>query len=207
MKLSSWSVSICSLAASMPSAMGRSKLGPSFFTSAGARLMVVRPMGNLKPELVSAVVTRSRDSFTAASGRPTMTMTVSPQPALTSTSTGYASMPLTAAEQTLESMGELWPRLVLSAMRLSQSKEKEPRPQKVNAVLKKNWRQPTLAEAIQPLPSARQCLTAVFGMGTGRTTASWPPKNVKDRWRYSLKTNTQEKRGITCTRVKTAGSS
>ena len=30
-------------AARMPSAMGRSKLGPSFFTSAGARLMVTRP--------------------------------------------------------------------------------------------------------------------------------------------------------------------
>jgi hypothetical protein len=34
---------------------------------------VVRPMGNLNPELVRAVVTRSLDSFTAASGRPTMT--------------------------------------------------------------------------------------------------------------------------------------
>ena len=31
--------------------------------------MVVRPIGNLKPELVSAVITRSRDSFTAASGQ------------------------------------------------------------------------------------------------------------------------------------------
>jgi hypothetical protein len=30
-----------------------------------------------------------------------MTINVSPNPALTSTSTGYASMPLTAAEQTL----------------------------------------------------------------------------------------------------------
>jgi hypothetical protein len=39
----------------------------------------------------------------------------------------------------------------------------------------KDWRQPTLAEAIQPLPLARLCLTAVFGMGTGRTTALWPP--------------------------------
>ena len=104
MKLSSWSVSSCSLAASMPSAMGRSKLGPSFFTSAGARLIVMRPIGNLNPELVSAVETRSRDSFTAASGRPTMTTMVSPQPELTSTSTGNASMPLSAAEQTLESM-------------------------------------------------------------------------------------------------------
>jgi hypothetical protein len=85
----------------MPMAMGRSKLGPSFFTSAGARLMVVRPMGNLKPELVRAVLTRSRASFTAASGRPTMMTKVSPQPASTSPSTGYASMPLTAAKRTL----------------------------------------------------------------------------------------------------------
>ena len=41
----------------------------------------------------------------------------------------------------------------------------------------KIWRQPTLAEAIQPLPSARLCLTAEFGMGSGRTTALWSPKN------------------------------
>ncbi len=41
--------------------------------------------------------------------------------------------------------------------------------------LLKDWRQPTLAEARQPLPLARLCLTAVFGMGTGRTTALWPP--------------------------------
>ena len=54
----------------MPMAMGRSKLGPSFFTSAGARLMVVRPKVKLNPELISAVITRSRDSFTAASGKP-----------------------------------------------------------------------------------------------------------------------------------------
>src|SRR5580698_6789161 len=86
-------------------AMGRSKLGPSFRTSAGARLMVVRPMGNLNPELVSAVLTRSRDSFTAASGSPTITTIVSPQPELTSTSTGKASIPLTAADKTRASMG------------------------------------------------------------------------------------------------------
>jgi hypothetical protein len=33
------------LRGSIPTAIGRSKLGPSFFTSAGARLIVVRPMG------------------------------------------------------------------------------------------------------------------------------------------------------------------
>src|SRR5262249_14119600 len=42
--------------------------------------------------------------------------------------------------------------------------------------LEKNWRQPTLAESIKPLPSARLRLTAEFGMGSGRTTALWPPK-------------------------------
>jgi hypothetical protein len=54
----------------------------------------------LKPELVSAVVTRSCDSFTAAAGRPTMTVMVSLQPQLTSASTGKASIPLTAADKT-----------------------------------------------------------------------------------------------------------
>ena len=47
----------------------------------------------------------------------------------------------------------------------------------VSAFLK-DWRLPTLAEAIQPLPSALQCLTAVFGMGTGRATAVMPPKGA-----------------------------
>src|SRR5713226_14565 len=45
----------------------------------------------------------------------------------------------------------------------------------------KIWRQPTLAEAIQPLPSARLRLTAEFGMGSGRTTALWPPKIIKEQ--------------------------
>src|SRR5205809_3103179 len=45
----------------------------------------------------------------------------------------------------------------------------------VSAFLK-NWRRPTLAESIKLLPSARLCLTAEFGMGSGRTTALWPPK-------------------------------
>ena len=69
--------------------------------------MVVRPKVKLKPELIGAVMTRSRDFFTAASGRPTMTMMVSPYPAFTSTSTGYASMPFTAAEQTLANVGRV----------------------------------------------------------------------------------------------------
>ncbi len=50
------------------------------------------------------------------------------------------------------------------------------------SALIKNWRLPTLAEAIQPLPSAMQRFTTVFGMGTGGTTALLPPEN-----RLSLK--------------------
>ena len=68
----------------------------------------------------------------------------------------------------------------------------------VSAFLK-DWRLPTLAEAIQPLPSALQCLTAVFGMGTGRTTAVMPPKMSKERLRGgfggSLKTTHRGKKG------------
>src|SRR5580658_3853322 len=101
----------------MPMAMGRSKLGPSLRTSAGARLMVVRPMGNLNPEFVSAVETRSRDSFTATSGNPTMTTTVSPQPEFTSTSTGKASMPLTAEDKTRASIRGYWAKAGARAMR------------------------------------------------------------------------------------------
>src|ERR1019366_6371279 len=52
------------------------------------------------------------------------------------------------------------------------------KPQRIfSGVLMKNWRLPTLAEPIGLLPSARLCLTAEFGMGSGRTTALWPPRN------------------------------
>ena len=53
-------------------AIGRSKLGPSFRASAGARLMVIRyPYGQRNPLLEMAEVTRSLLSLTAVSGRPT----------------------------------------------------------------------------------------------------------------------------------------
>ena len=39
------------------------------------------------------------------------------------------------------------------------------------------WRLPTLAEPIEPLPSAALRLTAEFGMGSGRTAALLPPEN------------------------------
>ncbi len=55
--------------------------------------------------------------------------------------------------------------------------QKKDRPESQAGLSRKIWRQPTLAEAIQPLPLARLCLTAEFGMGSGRTTALWSPKN------------------------------
>src|ERR1700759_4079723 len=62
--------------------------------------MVVRVRGMRKPELLRAENTRSSDSFTAASGRPTRKSLGSPRsPVLTSTCTDTASMPTRAAEQ------------------------------------------------------------------------------------------------------------
>ena len=58
------------VAASTAAAIARSKPGPALRRSAGARLAVIRCCGNSKPELASAARTRSRDSRTAASGRP-----------------------------------------------------------------------------------------------------------------------------------------
>jgi hypothetical protein len=57
---------------SIPRAIGRSKIGPSFRTSAGARLIVIRfPLGQRNALLQFAEVTRSLLSLTAASGSPT----------------------------------------------------------------------------------------------------------------------------------------
>src|SRR6266699_6171504 len=59
--------------------------------------------------------------------------------------------------------------------------EETKKPENDSPAFLKNWRLPTLAEPIGLLPSARLCLTAEFGMGSGRTTALWPPKNVAVR--------------------------
>ena len=45
---------------------------PVFFRLAGARFTVIRLTGKLRPLLLAAARTRSRASFTAASGKPTM---------------------------------------------------------------------------------------------------------------------------------------
>ena len=65
----SGSCGTCSLAASTPTAIARSKLGPSLRTCAGARFTVIRFCGNSSPELSSAARTRSRDSRIARSGQ------------------------------------------------------------------------------------------------------------------------------------------
>ena len=75
---SSGSGLISSAAAMIPSRMGRSYTVPSFRSRAGARFTVMRLTGNFAPQFFTAARTRSRDSFTAASGRPTTSKPGSP---------------------------------------------------------------------------------------------------------------------------------
>ena len=81
------------LATSRAKAMGRSKPGPSLRRSAGARFTMTRVSGTLRPLWRRAERTRSRDSCTAASARPTMCRPGSPGARSTSTVTSWASSP------------------------------------------------------------------------------------------------------------------
>ncbi len=75
-------------------AIGRSYALPSFLTSAGAKLMVVIPVGTAYPLSRMAERTRSTDSLTAVSGSPTIVITVEGLwTAVSSMSTPMASMP------------------------------------------------------------------------------------------------------------------
>src|SRR5208283_202163 len=67
--------------------------------------------------------------------------------------------------------------ILAPAKRVDNRDERQKTRRKISGFLLKNWRLPTLAEPIGLLPSARLCLTAEFGMGSGRTTALWPPRN------------------------------
>ena len=58
-----------------------------------------------------------------------------------------------------------------------ENKKSPPRGGGTGSFTKLPWQRPTLAQAIQALPSALQRFTAVFGMGTGGTTAVMPPGN------------------------------
>ena len=64
-----------------------------FSMSAGARLTVMRFGGSARPMAPMALRTRTRDSPTALSGRPTMVKLGRPDEMLTCTSTSSASMP------------------------------------------------------------------------------------------------------------------
>src|SRR5690625_1837756 len=80
----------------MPSAIGKSKRPPSLGKSAGARLTVIRLLGNSKPHVSRAARTRSLLSRTAASGKPTIDKDGRPLARCTSTMTDGASIPSTA---------------------------------------------------------------------------------------------------------------
>ena len=70
-----FSIEFCSTkpaSAKIPIAIGKSKLVPSFFISAGAKFTITFITGKVKPEFLTAERTLSRASLTAASGNPTI---------------------------------------------------------------------------------------------------------------------------------------
>ena len=75
------------LAVKTARAIGKSKLGPSFFMSAGARFTTTLLDGKLKPQFFIAAFTLSLDSLTDTSGKPTIQKLGSPPAISTSTST------------------------------------------------------------------------------------------------------------------------
>ena len=88
------------MAAIIPSAIAKSKWLPSFGMSAGAKLTMTRLAGMARPEAVSAACTRSLDSATALSGKPTKMNRTCPLATCTCTSTGRASIPSNATVET-----------------------------------------------------------------------------------------------------------
>ena len=71
----------------MPIAIAKSRVEPSFFKFAGARLMVIRFKGNSKLLFLIADLTLSLASFTATSAKPTISKTTIPLQISVSTST------------------------------------------------------------------------------------------------------------------------
>jgi len=92
---------ICLLASKIPAAIGKSKLGPDFGKSAGARLTVILWVWKEKPEFRTAERTRSRDSWTAVSPSPTMKNCDLPESRSASTSMISHSSPMVVAEKIL----------------------------------------------------------------------------------------------------------
>ena len=84
----------------MPRAIGRSYIGHFFLRSAGARLTVIRaPQGNLYPEFLMALRTRSRLSWMAVSPSQTMVNCHIPVTTSTSISTRFPIIPYIEAEK------------------------------------------------------------------------------------------------------------
>src|SRR5713226_9628906 len=79
-------------------AIGRSSPAPPFLIPDGARLTVTRRSGHDRPLDNNAARTLSRDSRTAASGRPTTVNPGSPLETWTSTETLTPSTPIRTAE-------------------------------------------------------------------------------------------------------------
>ncbi len=92
------------VATSTPTAMARSSPAPPLRTPDGARFTVTRRRGQGSPLESSAARTRSRDSRTAASGRPTMVKPGSPLETWTSTETGRPTAPVRVAAEMEASM-------------------------------------------------------------------------------------------------------
>src|SRR3989304_7344875 len=90
-------VGICSEAAKIPTAIAKSKAGPDFGKSAGAKFTVNRRSAILADEFLIAARTRSFDSSTALSGKPTILKAGKPEEISASTSIGKASSPTTDA--------------------------------------------------------------------------------------------------------------
>ena len=95
---------ICSDAARIPIAIGRSNAVPFFLISAGARLTTKRVRGILKLLLFIVLSTRCRLSFTALSGKPTRTIPTPVAIQFTSIVIEMASTPYTALPKVLTSM-------------------------------------------------------------------------------------------------------
>ena len=112
--------SSCLVEASKHKATGKSNALPSLRKSAGAKLTVIRVRGSENPPFERLECTRSSDSLTVASGRPTNTTRGSPRsPLFASTATGKADTPSKVAEFVKESIFQILRPLLLIRFEIS----------------------------------------------------------------------------------------
>ena len=135
----------CSEPSRMPRAMARSSDAPPLRRSAGARLIVIRRGGKVKPALRIAPRTRSRASWSAVSARPTMVKPGKPGATSTSTRMNRPSRPSSVADGTTAST----PRTLAPATHLRLTRELPRRSRHARtrlsapAPLRPRWRQPS----------------------------------------------------------------